>query len=70
MRVAEIWRYLGERVRFYALEGTAYRTIERSVILSPMTASQATIFLELSRQATAADWDRAVREWIRGTPRY
>jgi Uma2 family endonuclease len=63
--VAEIWRYHDDRVHFYALEGTGYRTIEDSVVLSAMTASQATIFLKLGGQATAAERDRAVREWIR-----
>jgi len=63
--VAEIWRYDGERVHFHSLEGKAYRPIEESLVLPPMTAAQATIFVERVRQETAADWDRAVREWIR-----
>jgi Uma2 family endonuclease len=63
--IPEVWRYDGEHVSFHALEGKAYRAIERSVVLPPMTASQATIFLELSSRETAIAWMRAVREWIR-----
>src|SRR5262245_60898960 len=36
--IAEVWRYDGERVRFYSLEGAQYREIEDSVVLPPMTA--------------------------------
>ena len=61
----EVWRYDGERVHSYALEGQAYREIDESAALPPMTAAQATFFLELDRKTTAAEWDRAVREWIR-----
>jgi Uma2 family endonuclease len=63
--VPEVWRYDGDRVHFHALAGKKYRMIEESIVLPPMTASQATIFLEFNRRETAAAWDRAVREWIR-----
>jgi Uma2 family endonuclease len=63
--VSEIWRYDGERVRFHALEGTAYRQIDESLILPPMTAAQATIFVESDRHESATTWLRAVREWVR-----
>src|SRR5204862_3490478 len=38
--VAEVWRYDGECVRFYGLEGSEYQPIEASIVLPPMTASQ------------------------------
>lgn len=64
--IAEIWRYDGERVRFHKLDGSAYTQIEESSVLPPMTAVQATIFIERNRHEKATDWLRAVREWIRG----
>ena len=67
--VAEVWRYDGERVRFHTLEANAYHEIEESLSLPPMTAEQATVFLELERRETAIVWDRAVREWIRSARR-
>jgi Uma2 family endonuclease len=63
--VQEIWRYDGERVRFHALEGNGWRTIETSLVLPPMTAAQAIIFIQEDRRRKANDWLRAVREWIR-----
>jgi Uma2 family endonuclease len=63
--VEEVWRYDGERVRFHRLEGNTYREIAESVVLPPMTAAQATLFLERARQEKAPVWDRAVRDWIR-----
>ena len=63
--VEEVWRYNGERVRFHRLEGNKYREITDSVVLPPMTAVQATLFLERSRQEKATVWDRAVRDWVR-----
>jgi Uma2 family endonuclease len=63
--ISEIWRYDGERVRFHRLEGGCYTPIEESVVLSPMTAAQATIFVERNRHEKATDWFRAVREWVR-----
>ena len=63
--VAEIWRYDGQRVQFHALEGKAYRPIDQSLVLPPMTAAQATIFLERDRHEKAILWLRALREWIR-----
>lgn len=63
--VAEVWRYDGERVRFYALETGTYQEVEASIVLPPMTATQATRFLELSTQLSAPEWEDAVREWVR-----
>ncbi|MBI4909266.1 MAG: Uma2 family endonuclease [Acidobacteria bacterium] len=63
--VAEVWRYDGKAVRFHRLENGAYRSIETSVALPPLTAAQATIFLEQSRTETAPAWLRSVRAWIR-----
>ncbi|MBI4903567.1 MAG: Uma2 family endonuclease [Acidobacteria bacterium] len=63
--VAEVWRYDGKTVRFHRLDGSGYRLIETSVALPPLTAAQATIFLEQSRTETVPAWLRSVRAWIR-----
>jgi Uma2 family endonuclease len=63
--VAEIWRYDGERVRFHSLTEGAYREIPESVVLPPMTSTQATAFVDRARQDEAPVWLRSVREWIR-----
>ena len=67
--VAEFWRYDGERVRFYKFEGKAYRQIDESIVLPPMTAAQATVFVERSRHENAVAWVRAVQAWVRNTNR-
>jgi len=63
--VLEVWRYDGERVSFHALDGSIYRPIETSRLVSPMTAKQATLFFQSSRSADSIDWKRSVREWVR-----
>jgi len=63
--VAEIWRYDGQRVRFHRLESGVYSAIDESMVLPPMTAGQATVFVEADRHEKATDWLRAVRQWIR-----
>lgn len=63
--VREIWRYDGQRVRFHTLDGNNWRLIDESLVLLPMTAAQATIFLERDRHEKASDWLRALHEWIR-----
>jgi Uma2 family endonuclease len=65
--ISEIWRYSGKRVSFHKLEGSAYSVIDESIVLPRMTAAQATIFVERDRHEKAADWLRAVRQWIRAS---
>jgi len=55
----------GERVRFYVLERQNYREIEQSLVLPPMTASQAGVFVERDKTHEAGVWLRAVQDWIR-----
>lgn len=66
--VAEVWRFDGDRVQFFALMDGSYHEIETSFVLPPMTAKQATIFLERNRDETAPVWLRDVRAWIRSQP--
>src|SRR2546422_240020 len=44
--VPEVWRFDGDRVTMHRLETGRYVEIETSVALPPLTASQATVFLE------------------------
>jgi len=64
--IEEVWRYDGHVVRFHRLQEGAYRVIERSIVLPPLTATQATIFVEQSRHQRAGEWERAVSQWVRG----
>jgi Uma2 family endonuclease len=63
--IQEIWRYAKQRVSFHMLEGGTYSEIEESIVLPPMTAVQATIFVESVRHEKAIDWLHSVREWLR-----
>jgi Uma2 family endonuclease len=62
--ISEVWRYDGERVRFYALDGGIYREVESSAVLPPLTSAQATRFLDQSPNQAAPDWEEAVRDWV------
>jgi hypothetical protein len=63
--IQEIWRYAKQRVSFHRLESGAYSEIEESIVLPPMTAAQATIFVERDRHETAIEWFRSVSQWLR-----
>jgi Uma2 family endonuclease len=63
--VLEIWRYDGERVTFHQLKDGAYVSIEESAVLPPMTASQATAFVERYSRESSLAWKRSLRAWIR-----
>jgi len=63
--VPEVWRYDGERLIIYRLEGERYGTAARSAVLPLLTSEVATRFLEESTQLKSTVWLRRVREWIR-----
>jgi len=63
--VREVWRYDGKRVRVYALSGREYREVEESLVLPPITATQATTLLKRRAETTWPTWLKAVREWVR-----
>jgi Uma2 family endonuclease len=63
--VPEVWRYDGQRVTMYRLEGARHAEVEASVALPPLTAAQATTFLKASSREKATAWLRQVREWVR-----
>jgi Uma2 family endonuclease len=64
LRVPEVWRYDSQRVSMHRLESGAYQEIPKSVALPPLTASQATLFLDESRRRKRSDWLRGVRAWV------
>jgi len=63
--VPEVWRFDGDRLTMHRLESGRYTELETSFALPPLTASQATVFLEESRHEKSTMWLRRVREWVR-----
>ncbi|MGH9673176.1 MAG: Uma2 family endonuclease [Bryobacteraceae bacterium] len=63
--IAEVWRFDGSRVRIYRLEGGHYAEVNESRALPPLTAAQATRFLERRRLLKPVAWLDEVREWLR-----
>jgi len=63
--VPEVWRFDGDRVTMHRLERGRYAQIEASLALPPLTASQATVFLDESRHEKSTVWLSRVREWVR-----
>lgn len=63
--VGEVWRYDGSKVHFYALDKGNYHGVERSIVLPPMTAAQATILMARESLDTHTVWARSIREWVR-----
>src|SRR2546426_10026873 len=49
MGVPEVWRFGGDRLTMHGLESGRYIELETSFALPPLTAPQATVFLEESR---------------------
>jgi Uma2 family endonuclease len=63
--VPEVWRYDGERVAIFRLEGKQYIAAERSTALPPLTGAVATGFMEDSKTLKSTVWLRHVRQWAR-----
>lgn len=65
MGVPEVWRYDGRRVGVHQLQANAYREIETSASLPPLTGDLLTRFLADSRTRPRTEWLRALRKWAR-----
>lgn len=63
--VPEVWRYDGEQVKLFKLEGEEYVALDHSLALPPVTETDATRFLNDSREMKSTVWFRAVRQWAR-----
>lgn len=64
--VAEVWRYDGERVRFFGLQGETYSQIDNSAACPLLTPAVATHFLRANQELDSTAWTLAVREWAHG----
>jgi len=64
--VPEVWRYDGERVTMHWLGEGLYIEIATSVVLPPLTANQATTFLQENRLLRSSAWLKRVHQWVRG----
>ena len=62
--VPEVWRYNGERVMIFRLEGGRYVETTHSTAFPLLTSEAATHFLETSRTLRSTAWLRSVRQWV------
>lgn len=63
--VSEIWRYDGDTLTIFRLEGGSYTTSEESLALAGVTSSQLSQFIADSRTMTHPALLRLVRDWAR-----
>lgn len=63
--VREVWRYAEGGFKIFALEGEAYREVERSTVLPPLTGAKLSDFIESSRSLNLPRWLDEVRGWAR-----
>ncbi len=62
--VPEVWRYDGERLRFYVLEADAYVEVLESSVLPPLSASQLSPFLSRRLEVSETALIREFRQWV------
>jgi Uma2 family endonuclease len=65
MGVPEVWRYDGERLTMWKLEGSGYTEIEESHALPYLTSAVVSDFAEKSKTTKRTTWLMTVREWAR-----
>jgi Uma2 family endonuclease len=63
--VSEVWRYDAHGTHFYTLDGKSYREIAKSVVLAPMTATQASFFIDRYRREPFPIWLASIQDWVR-----
>jgi hypothetical protein len=63
--VPEVWRYDGQRLTIFALQGEAYRTHEESGALPGLTSHILSQFIAESKTLERLEWLRRVQEWAR-----
>jgi Uma2 family endonuclease len=63
--VPEIWRYDGQELTIFQLEGGGYREQTESTALPGVTSAQLSRFIEESQELRRPAWLRHVREWAR-----
>jgi Uma2 family endonuclease len=62
--VEEVWRFDGEKVRFYRLENEDYREVRTSVCLPGVAGEIVTELLFAAQELKRSDWLKLVREKI------
>ncbi len=65
MGVPEVWRYDGERLTMWKLEGPGQAEITESHPLPSLTSAVVSDFAEKSKTTKRTTWLMAVREWAR-----
>ena len=63
--VPEIWRFDGESLSIYRLEGTEYRTINQSQVLPLVSSEDIFRFLQMSQSMGETTWVKTFRNWVR-----
>ena len=63
--VPEVWRYDGQQLTIFQLEGGAYRTHEESLALPGLTSQVVSQFIAESKTLERLAWLRRVQEWGR-----
>jgi Uma2 family endonuclease len=69
MGVPEVWRYDGERLTMWKLEGLGYTEMTESLALPSLTSAIASDFAEKSKTTKRTTWLMTVREWARNRAR-
>lgn len=65
VRVPEVWRYDGQQLTIFRLEGGEYITSDKSVALPRLTSAVLSRFLEESQSLKRTVWLRRLRAWVR-----
>lgn len=65
VKVPEVWRYQGGRVRIFRRDDEHYTEVARSVVLPSLTSAFLTQLLEESRTMRSPAWLRRVQAWAR-----
>ena len=65
MGVAEFWRYEGDEMQFYQLDGEAYVQVTHSVNFPFVTPAVITEFLRLGDAEDIPPMNKAFREWVK-----
>ena len=63
--VPEVWRFDGDSLGIYCLEGDRYERVTRSRVLPLLAQQDILTWMRQSRTQGETSWARAVRQWIR-----
>src|SRR5215210_4282302 len=63
--VPEVWRYDGEKIAIFRLEGEGYVEVSESATLPPVSGEILSSFVEEGKVLGRTTWLRRVRDWAR-----